>query len=178
MLKRFSAATSIIVLVSYLAVAFQTDSAWPTFDSPEGRFSVLLPTKPKVEVKDIDSAVGKLTMYTYASSNNVGYFMVSFGDYQNEAKDITQRESVLDGVRGGVVKGLEAEIISENKITFDGYPGREFKAKRTVDKSEVIFNWKIVLVGRRLYQLAVVTTTADAASPDIAKFLTSFKLPK
>ena len=178
MLKKISAATSIILLVSCVAVAFQTDKAWPTFDSPEGRFSVLMPTKPTVETKDIDSAVGKLTMYAYSSSSSVGYFMVSFGDYPREAVDAAQREAVLDGVRGGVLKGLEAEIISDEKITFEGYPGREFKAKRTLEGNEIVFNWKIVLVGRRLYQLAAATSKDNAGSPEIAKFLTSFKLPK
>jgi hypothetical protein len=176
MLKKISVATLIIVLVSSVAVAFQTDQAWPTFDSPEGRFSVVLPTKPTVEVKDIDSAVGKLTMYAYSSSNNVAYFMVSFGDYPKDPTDAAQKETVLDGVRSGVVKGLEGTLLSETKITIDGHPGRAFKAKRIVEGSEMVFNWKIYLVGRRLYQMAVATTTPNAESPDVGRFLASFKL--
>jgi hypothetical protein len=176
MTKHTPATIFTILFVCCIATAFQTQSTWTTFESPEGRFSIVLPSQPKIETREVDSALGKLTMYSYSSSNNVGHYMVSFGDYPKEATDDAQREAQLDGVRGGVLKGLQAEILSENKITLNGYPGREFKAKRTVDGVEVVFNWKILLVGRRLYQVAAVTSSADSNSPDIAKFASSFHL--
>lgn len=176
MMRKIPAAILFAILLFIVAPKVQSQTEWPTFDSPEGKFSVLLPTKPTVEVKEIDSAIGKLTMYAYASENNLGYFLVSFGDYPKEPVDAAQKESVLDGVRSGVVKGLEGTLQSETKITLDGHPGRAFTAKRSVEGSEVVFNWKIYLVGRRLYQLAAATTTANAEAADVGKFLTSFKL--
>ena len=102
--------------------------------------------------------------------------MLSYADYPNEASSVTQQEAVLDGVRGGVLKGLEAELMSETKVTLNGHPGREFRAKKLSEGSEVVFSWRILLVGRRLYQMGVVTTKADAESADIQKFFTSFQL--
>lgn len=176
MLNKSFSATILIVLLSALAYGLQETVTWPAFDSPEGRFSVVMPTKPAPEVKDVDSAVGKLTLYTYQSSSKGAHFMVSFGDYPTETTDAAQMERVLDGVRQGVLKGLNAELISENRITMKGHPGREFKARRTMEGSEVVFSWKMLLRGRRLYQLAAVTAKADAESPDISRFLTSFQL--
>lgn len=177
MLRKSPWAVVAVLFLCSLAVP-QTPPTWQTFDSPEGRFTILMPSKPKVEVKDIDSAVGKLTMYSYSSNNNAGYYMISFGDYPNEPTDAAHSQRILEGVRGGVLKGLEAEVTTDESIPFEGYPGREFKAKRTVEGSEVIFSWKIVLAGRRLYQVAAVTTTANAQSPDITKYFTSFHLKK
>lgn len=177
MLRKTPAAVFVLVLMCS-AAAFQTPNTWTTFDSPEGRFSILTPSKPTVEVKEIDSAVGKLTMYAYSSSNEIGYFMISFGDYPNAPTDAAQALKVLEGVRSGVVKGLQGELTSDDSVAFDGYPGREFKAKRVVENSEVIFRWKIVLVGRRLYQVAAATTPGQAESPELAKFFSSFQLKK
>jgi hypothetical protein len=117
-------------------------------------------------------------MYAYSSANEIGYFMISFGDYPNAPTDAAQTLKVLEGVRGGVVKGLQGELTSDESVAFDGYPGREFKAKRVVENSAVIFRWKIVLVGRRLYQIAAATTPGQAESPELAKYFSSFQLKK
>jgi hypothetical protein len=168
---------------SPVPIVIQQGPEWETFNSPEGRFSILTPTKPKVEVKEVDSEVGKLTLYTYASNSRAAYFMVSYADYPI---DVTgdRREAVLDGVRGGVIKGIEGELISEKKITITSsggeaatsYPGREFYAAKTIEGSETVFTWRIYLVGRRLYQMVAATTKANSTTPDIQKYLTSFEL--
>jgi hypothetical protein len=175
MLKKTSAALLIVLACCAIAFGFQLPSDWVSFNSSDGRFSVGMPKKPEENVRDIDSAVGKLQLHTFPSSSAIGYFMVSYGDYPNEpAAD--RREPVLDGVRDGVISGLEGELISETKISINGYPGRELLAKKTIESSETTFNWRIYLVGRRVYQVAAATKKADSTSPEIAKFLNSFRL--
>jgi hypothetical protein len=175
MIKKASTAALIVLICSVIAFGFQQPSDWVSFSSPEGRFSIGAPTKPQENVKDIDSAVGKLQLHSFPSSSAIAYFMVSYGDYPNEpAAD--RRELVLDGVRDGVIKGLEGELISETKISIDGYPGRELLAKKSIEGSETTFNWRLYLVGRRVYQVAVATKKADSTTPEITKFLNSFRL--
>jgi hypothetical protein len=186
MLKKLRVVPIIVLLLAPIASAFQETAPWRTFNSPEGKFSVLMPTGPKVEVQDVDSVVGKLTLYSYASSSKAAYLMVAYGDYPREPTDAANAEQVLDGVREGVLKGIGGEKISENKIVLTGransgaalidYPGREFTGRKIHEGSEVVFSWRIYLVGRRLYQLAAITNKADATSPDVPKFLTSFQL--
>ena len=101
--------------------------------------------------------------------------MLSYADYPNEA-NTAEKDKVLDGVIDGVLKGLQGELISQNKVTLKGNPGREMRARRTVEGSEMIFSWKVILVGRRLYQMGVGTTKSDAESPDIQKFFMSLQL--
>ena len=101
--------------------------------------------------------------------------MISYGDYPNEPASANQ-ERVLNGVTSGVVKGLQAELISETKFSFHGHPGRDFRAKRTMEGNEVVFTWKTLLVGRRLYQMGVATSKNDADSPDLQRFFISFQL--
>ena len=180
MLKKASAFAALLVLVTWAnALAQQPPAAWEKFISPEGRFHVLMPAKPASEAKEVDSSIGKLTLYVFSASNAKGYFMASYGDYPVEPKDAAQGEAVLDGVQVGVLKGIEAEALpGAKKITLGGFSGREFSAKKEMQGMKVVFNWRIYLAGRRLYQLAVVTQDTTAPSPEIGKFLTSFDITK
>jgi len=179
-LKKASAFAALLVLLTWAnASAQQPPAPWEKFNSPEGRFNVLMPTKPSVEVKEVESALGKLTLYAYSSSNNRGYFLASFGDYPTEPKDAANVETVLEAVQAGVLKGLELEASGPaKKISLSGFPGREFSAKKEMQGMKVVFNWRIYLAGRRLYQLAVVTQDTAVPSPEIGKFLTSFNITK
>jgi len=190
MLKKLRVLPFVVLLASMAFGAsinpvFQDAAPWRIFTSAEGKFSLLMPTEPKTEVQDVDSEVGKLTMYSYASSTKVAYLMASYGDYPSEPVDAEHVERVLNGVRDGVLNSIGGEKLSDNKILLKGransgaateFPGREFTAKKMYKGSENVFSWRIYLVGRRLYQLAVVTNKADANSPDVSKYLTSFQL--
>ncbi len=186
MLTRLRVVPIFVLLLTPIASAFQEPALWRTFNSPEGKFSLLMPTEPKVEVQEVDSAVGKLTLYSYASSSKVAYLMASYGDYPQEPTDAANAEQVLDDVRAGVLKSIGGEVISGNKIVLKGranagaalinYPGHEFTAKKTLEGSEVVYSWRMYLVGRRLYQLAAVTNKSDATSPDVSKFMASFQV--
>jgi hypothetical protein len=180
MLKKASAFAALLVFLTWAnAFAQQPPAAWEKFSSPEGRFQVLMPAKPTLETKEVDSSIGKLTLYAYSSSNDKGYFLASFGDYTVEPKDAAQVETVLDAVQVGVLKGIEAEALpGAKKIMLGGVSGREFSAKKEMQGMKVVFNWKIFLAGRRLYQLAAVTEDTGAPAPETARFLTSFNITK
>jgi V8-like Glu-specific endopeptidase len=174
--KKIYSIALVTVVCATFALAVQTPIEWVKVDSTEGRFTAVMPSKPDKGVREVDTAVGKLQLYTFGSSNNTGQFMLSYADYPSEATTATQQEAVLDGVRGGVLKGLQADLISETRVTIKGYPGRELRATKMTEDTEVVFSWKMFLVGRRLYQMGVVTVKADAGSPDIQKFFMSFQL--
>ena len=124
MLNKILTASLLVVLVSTLAVGFQQGALWEKFNSPEGKFNILMPSKPALEVRDVDSSLGKLTLYLYSTSNSSGYFLASYGDYPVGPKDANQAESVLDGVRDGVLKGSTSELGSpRRKISLDDLPG-------------------------------------------------------
>lgn len=174
MLKKFSTVLIITLLLGGSAFAFQ-QAAWAKVDSTEGRFSVVMPTTPQTSSSDVDTKLGKLKLYSFSSSSKVGEFMLSYADYPNEATG-ADRDKVLDGVIDGVLKGLQAELISQNKVSLNAYPGREMRARRTIEGSEMIFSWKVVLVGKRLYQMGVGTSKIDSESPEIQKFFMSLQL--
>ncbi|MFN2532150.1 MAG: hypothetical protein ABR555_12720 [Pyrinomonadaceae bacterium] len=175
-MKKAPVLTLVVWLACLVAAAQQDTSSWVFFESPEGRFNIMLPAKPTTNIKTVDSAVGKLSLHYYTSVNNVGSFLFSYGDYPTAPAEEEQRQNVLDGVRGGVLQVMQTKLVSETKISLRGYPGREFISTATIDGVDMIFRWKILLVGTRLYQLGVATSKDNADAPDVDKFLTSFQL--
>ena len=176
MLKRTYSLLLITVLWCGFAEATQQQVEWPKLESTEGRFRVVMPMKADSSVSEVDSKSGKIPVYTFSSSNKTGSFMLSYADYPNAASTPENEQAVIDAVRDGVLRGTKSVLVVESKLTLNGHPGREMRATRMIEGTEMIFSWRIFLVGRRLYQLAVGTTKADSESPDIKKFFTSFEL--
>lgn len=173
--KIYSFAVVILLCCGFAAVA-QQPVEWSKLDSTEGRFRALTPSKAEPAVSGVPSGTGKITVHTFSSSNKTGTFLLSYADYPNAATSPAHEQTVLDKVRDGVLKGTQAALVSETKLTLNGYPGRELRAMRTIEGTAMIFSWRLFLVGSRLYQLAVATTKADSESPEIKKFFLSFEL--
>ena|SRR5688572_2717082 len=170
--KIYSFAVITLLCCGFAAVA-QQPVEWPKLDSTEGRFRVLMPSKAEPTASETPLGV---TIHTFSSSNKTGTFMISYADYPNAATSPEHEQTVLDKVRDGVLKGTQAALVSETKLTLNGYPGREMYARKIIDGREMILSWRLLLVGRRLYQMAVGTTKANSESPEIKKFFLSFEL--
>jgi hypothetical protein len=179
--KTFAAAmtmTGVAILIGVMAsVAFaQENSGWTSFTSPEGRFSVLMPSKPNIEIKDTDTAQGTLPLHLVSASNENAYFLISYNDFPNV--DEANKQAALEAGRTGAIQSMGGELISERKISIGNNPGLEFSAKKVSEGSEIIANARLYFVGHRLYQMLVLAYKPHADSPDIQKFLLSFELAK
>ena len=71
---------------------------------------------------------------------------------------------------------MKGTLVNEKPITLTGNPGREFVTSQVINAAEMIFKWRIYLVGRRVYGTGVGTSKPNAAAPEVNKFLTSFTL--
>ena len=169
-------AGAIVTQVGVIAsVAFaQDNSGWTSFTSAEGRFTVLMPAKPKTDIKDTDTTQGNLALHLFSAANDNGYFLISYNDFPNV--DENNRQAALEAGRTGAIESMGGQLISERKISIGNNPGLEFSAKKISEGSEIIANARLYFVGHRLYQLLVLAYKPHADSPDIQKFLTSFEL--
>jgi len=157
-----------------IAASAQAADQWQTFKSENGKFSVLMPCKPAVEAQEVKSDDGPVKQAFHSCENRTGYFMVTFVDYPKASKE----KAMLDAYRDNGLKSTGSKVVTEAPLTLDTYPGREIVANGLVDKSEVVFNWRIYLVDKRIYALTAATTKENSKSPDISKFMSSFSLVK
>lgn len=154
--------------------------SWKVFSSTEGRFSILLPGTPKEETEEVDTPSGKfeihkLTLRTFAD------YGVIYADYPMQINDSATANQILDNGAKGAVAEVNSELLSMTKISLDGHPGRLLK-ERMRDGS--ILRAKMLLVGQRLYQVAITTPKEEGVKAEAisffdstaSKFLDSFKL--
>jgi hypothetical protein len=165
-------------LSSNVVAALQSPD-WVEFLSEEGRFTVLMPSKPTEQVMPIQSTSGSLNLHTYVSLGVQGIaYIASYSDMPTAPADQSMIIKVLDDVRNGQLDKAKGKLQSEVTISHDGHPGRELKIETSVGPALV----RNYLVGHRLYQLVVVVPEAKAGfldvAKDTAKFLSSFKLVK
>ena len=153
-----------------------TQTDWIKFNSPEGRFSVLLPHEPKFESVAATETSG-ITNYRYSDIESGYGFICEYFDVPSAGDDV---QSFLDTTRDGILKGAGATKVSEEKISLNSYPGRELQMSFTLKEgTEIIARTRIYLVDKRLYSITLMhVKSMDAALvADYAKkFFASFEV--
>jgi hypothetical protein len=145
----------------------ETKDTWVEFTSKEGRFSVLMPKQPTVRKQ---TAPGSVEVHMFL----VEYTAVAYGVLYNDlAGKVTDPEKALDDGRAGAVRSSGGVLLTEKKISLDGYPGREIRIKT---RDNIIYTARIYVVGQRFYQIIVTTPEGMDISKPMKKFMDSFKL--
>jgi hypothetical protein len=146
---------------------------WKEYKSAEGHYSVLFAGTPQQTTQRMDTKVGKLdAKVTMLAIKDDVFYAVAFVDYPKDAVATAKPDDLLNGARDGAVTNVNGTLVSEEKITMGGYPGRELKISAPGDLS---LSARIYLVKARLYQTIVVAHKAKENVGDTKKFLTSFK---
>ncbi len=169
-------------LVASLALAgvaaAQSDAAWKEFSSPEGRFSVLLPGTPQQQSQTQPIAGGSIATNLYIVNVGTGFYGVTVGDYPKEIIAKKAADVHLNDTRDGLLRQVKGELLSEQPISSQGFPGREIKISASRGGKNLVAYDRMFLVDDRLFQALVVVETKDDNSRDIRKFLDSFRFVK
>jgi hypothetical protein len=144
------------------------------FVSNEGKFSITFTGDPKYEPLILDSEIGKLVLHKYILDKGTVSFFASYIDYPKEQVNFEDTEAALDYARDGSLANSKGILVSEEKITLQGYPGRRLTVK--VGETGKI-NSLLLLVDYRLYQI-IVTYSSKIFETESEEFLNSFKLLK
>ena len=172
-LKTF--ATFLVLFSATLAYGIQTETEWIKFTSPEGRFSLLLPNLPKLEVVP-DPKNEKLTHNRFSEFEQGYAFVIEYFDNMS----ITDREKYLDGFRDGLIREINGTLVQENKISLEGYPGRELELSITTSNGgNVLGRTRIYAVGSTLYSMSYLwrkDMDSNIASRISERYFSSIKL--
>lgn len=171
-LKTF--AIFIILISATLVYGIQAEAEWVKFTSPEGRFSLLLPHEPKLEVVS-DPTNEKLTHNRFSEFEQGYAFVIEYFDNVS----ITAPEKYLDESRDGIVGAIKGTLIRENKISLDGHPGRELELSLTASSgATVLGRTRIYAVGSSFYSMSYVwrqDMDSTLASRICEKYFSSIK---
>jgi hypothetical protein len=174
-MRKTTFATLLILISATLAYGFQSDTEWVKFTSPEGRFSLLLPQAPKLEVVT-DPTNEKLTHNRFSEFEDGYAFVIEYFDNV----PIPDPEKYLDGAREGILGAIHGSLIRETKISLDGYPGRELELSLTASNGTIVSGrTRIYVVGSSLCSMSYVWRNdidATQASKIGEKYFSSIKI--
>ena len=146
-------------------------SGWVRFTNDLGRFSVLMPEIPTAETpKTTPSDHGPYTTHLFITKALNSIFLIGWVDYDPSFNFDRQQE--LEANRDNFVKGVKATLMDSRPLTIDGYQGIEFIA----ESEERRFKSRVFMVGRRPYQIVVVSLKGEDDSVNVSRFFNSFKV--
>jgi len=107
------------------ATDFVDDDGWTEYISNEGKFNVLLPSKPERKSQTMDSLLGKKQLITYTSSVENIVYVVGYLDFKIPINDEASLRRIYDGWQKGVTSVYPNGELEEKDTTFDGRLARE-----------------------------------------------------
>lgn len=167
----------IVLLLSSVASYAQTKEL-ATLD---GHFSIVLPdtfSDPELSSQTIPSDAGDLLlkMYTTSSQDNQ-VFVISYNDYPDSLVVASNIPKMLDAVRDGALKNMNAKMEKQMDLTFSKSPARTVNFISTIEGVISYGRIDIMLVAPRLYQIIYITANKkQRSSKEIKNVFLSFKL--
>ena len=152
------------------------DAGWREFAPEEGRFSILVPRTPRKTTETTETQIGTIDTHLFIVTHGDFTYLMVYNDFPRRLISSSDSRVMLDGARDGAVESLSGRLLSEHSISINGYPGRELRIKVSDGPYTSIAQVRIYLVGNRLYQIYAIAPETRASSPDMTKFLDSFKL--
>ena len=146
-------------------------SGWIKFSNDLGRFSVLVPTAPTEKSETKESEHGPFTTHLFIVRGATVY-LIGWVDYDPSFN--FNRQAELEANRDNFVKGLNATLLTTRTTTIDGYSALEF----TAETPEKIFKSRVLLVGRRPYQLVIGSPKGSDDTANVNRFFNSFKVTR
>jgi len=153
---------------------------WQEYRSQAGRYSILMPDKPKEQTQTVNSAAGSLDMHIASFEDRSGAYLVIYVDYPADMIHSGQEKDVLDGAMQGAVANVDGKLTRQQDFPLGKVPGREVEFDAPAKGAQPATHIKVryFLTNDRLYQVMVVAQQNPGLPTDAQKFLDSFKLSK
>lgn len=165
------AAMAALVLVAVAAAAPRL--AWKEYTSADGGFAVLMPADPEIEVETTKTDLGPVEIHSAKCVTESMLCVVKYYDAPS-VTDAT-RDKFLDDNCDGFVRGTNLLQKGERKrLVLGPHPGREVVGETQDGRAQLTARYYVV--GKRVYLVMVGSSVDDASSPEVIRYLTSFRL--
>lgn len=147
------------------------------FVSPEGRFSIALPTVTSgVKPLSVDTAVGKMQGEASSWKMKEGNFTVGYVDASQAIDDTVTTAKIFASIRDGLASlasSRNGKITAEKQIEIDKHPMLEVK----LELPQAVFWQRCYVASSRLYQIVLIVRPEQLADEAVAlKVLDTFKI--
>jgi hypothetical protein len=148
---------------------------WQEFTSPECKFSVLMPDKPKEQTSTTQTANGTVNHHGFMHDTGSSVYMVVYTEIPE--KGMGDPKKMLDIACGSAEKRLKGKIVSEKEISLGNNKGRELTIQVPSEKipGGRMVKLRMYMVENRLYQVWGMVN-GSKLTESVDKFHNSFKL--
>lgn len=171
----------LLIIALFLNVTVLMSQKWEKYKNEELNLVAYFPQTPKKTIQKVETAVGTLdmhmVMHTPVSGDDNAVYSLIRTDYpkkQFENATSEYNDKVLDGAVNGAVSNVKGKLVFDNKILFNGYPGRSIKI--IITGGCIYIN--TILVENTMFISQVVCLTANDKNKSIKRFMDSFDIIK
>jgi hypothetical protein len=153
-----------------------TPAEWRTFTSKNGHFAILMPGTPKSDVDSVETLIGTVDLHSFTVETSDFAYFVAYGDFPPAFVQNADTDAMLDGARDGALEDVRGTLVSERRISVQGFPGRELWIEATVSGQKGLAQARMILVGNRFYQVLVAGPKERFAESQAERFLNTFQV--
>jgi hypothetical protein len=174
-MKKYIIVPVALLFISAL-VSFKTPgvgAAWVKYTSTEGHFSMNFPGKPEESSQDDKSDNGtafKIHFASYSPTQNDVYMAgwIDMTGFYPEDKDMKE---MLEASRDGATESMKATDIKTITTSLGKEPYIEF----TFKTDDFVGKDRIYIINKFQYSIITIFSKKTGLSPNVDKFITSFK---
>ena len=155
---------TVIAVVALLCLACSPELDWRELRSNEGRFTALMPAKPRYEARPLAGAPA-VVMHLWSAHAAKSIFGVGYADYPEAGS------RVRDATRDALLNNIRGRLLEEKPLIQSGLAGRELVA----EAGDTALQARLFVSGSRLYQVVVLGGRNAISAADLELFLSSFR---
>lgn len=169
----------LFIALLVITSSFTAFSQVPAIAFPDSGFMAAFPTKPEIEKNQIDTKAGKIESTSYSCESEDFVIVLSENVYPAELitkLGATGVDGILDGVKNGAIKNVEAQMEGKYASTLDEkyLYNDKYKAIRFSGTTSEVDMETFCIVKENHFFIVILmgNTKAEAAT----QFVKSFKL--
>ena len=158
------------ILIALALCGCHAELDWREVAPKEADFSVLLPARAHEASRPLAGFKGDPVMHLWSAKAADTLFGAGYADF--DAADAR----MLALMRDALVRNIGGKIVTERAVKTDMTEGVEFVAEGSIGDARAVLHGRVLMAGRRVYQLAVIGPVHSVSTADREMFLESFRL--
>lgn len=157
-----------------------TGSAGPSYDSPDGKFTITLPPghgQFRSQSQTQPTAAGDVQLHILQSEVSKGAAVVGYSDFPEKAFEGRTPQKMLEDGRDGALRNIGGTLEKQESITTQGKTGLSIYGTAMSGGKPVYLRFNFILDKPRAYQIGYLAyDRADLDKPEINAYFDSFRL--
>jgi TonB family protein len=169
-----SKAESAIAGINLPPEFFTRPISWREVASPEFGFTIWMPSEPHREKIPINPNDPRLDIQLWMARGEDVLYQVMVQPMLAAPRDEAHHKILFRSLLEGMIGNNQAKLLDEAPISFEGYPGREYKLNMLGGRTTV----KAYIIGANIFALFVMPMAGNEKPPETSRFFSSLRLTK